>query len=150
MQLVFGRDAILNVKHTSDWEHIRQRKQTRNTDNSRCENQSRRAHQCSIGDKMSRNLTAMNMKDCFSNPCSVQQFQFLQCFRITAFDPQDGALPITHWGGGTSKQFRVAPWSSSLFSLNLPTLLLHDRTGGDGEWNYTDQGLNRVATQISR
>jgi hypothetical protein len=23
-QLVFGRDAILNVKHITDWEHIRQ------------------------------------------------------------------------------------------------------------------------------
>ena len=27
MQLVFGRDAILNIKHVSDWEHIRKRKQ---------------------------------------------------------------------------------------------------------------------------
>ena len=26
-KLVFGRDAILNIKHVSDWEHIRQRKQ---------------------------------------------------------------------------------------------------------------------------
>ena len=26
MQLLFGRDAILNIKHVSDWEHIRQRK----------------------------------------------------------------------------------------------------------------------------
>ena len=26
MQLVFGRDAILNIKHVADWEHIRQRK----------------------------------------------------------------------------------------------------------------------------
>ena len=29
MQLVFGRDAILNIKHVADWEHIRQRKQLR-------------------------------------------------------------------------------------------------------------------------
>ena len=27
MQLVFGRDAILNIKHVSDCEHIRQHKQ---------------------------------------------------------------------------------------------------------------------------
>ena len=27
MQLVFGQYAILNIKHVSDWEHIRQRKQ---------------------------------------------------------------------------------------------------------------------------
>ena len=27
MQLIFGRDVILNIKHIADWEHIRQRKQ---------------------------------------------------------------------------------------------------------------------------
>ena len=27
MQLVFGRYAILNIKHVADWEHIRKRKQ---------------------------------------------------------------------------------------------------------------------------
>ena len=26
MQLLFGQDAILNIKHVADWEHIRQRK----------------------------------------------------------------------------------------------------------------------------
>jgi hypothetical protein len=52
MQLVFGRDAILNVKHISDWEHIRQRKQTRINENNKRENKSRRAHQYSIGDKI--------------------------------------------------------------------------------------------------
>ena len=26
MQLVFGRDSIINIKHVADWEHIRQRK----------------------------------------------------------------------------------------------------------------------------
>jgi hypothetical protein len=40
MQLVFGRDAILNVKHISDWEHVRQRKQTRINMNNKRENQS--------------------------------------------------------------------------------------------------------------
>ena len=29
MQLVFFRDAILNINHVDDWEHIRQRKQLR-------------------------------------------------------------------------------------------------------------------------
>ena len=26
MQIVFGRDAILNIKHVADWEHTRQHK----------------------------------------------------------------------------------------------------------------------------
>ena len=29
MQIVFGRDVILNIKHVADWEHIWQRKQLR-------------------------------------------------------------------------------------------------------------------------
>jgi hypothetical protein len=35
MQLAFERDAILNIKQTSDWEHIRQQKQIRINDNNR-------------------------------------------------------------------------------------------------------------------
>jgi hypothetical protein len=52
MQLVFGQDAILNITHMTDWEHIRQRKQARIDENNRRKNLSRRAHDCSIGDKM--------------------------------------------------------------------------------------------------
>jgi hypothetical protein len=52
MQLAFGRDAILNMKHVSNWEHIRQRKQTRINENNKRENKSRRAHACSLGDKI--------------------------------------------------------------------------------------------------
>jgi hypothetical protein len=51
MQLVFGRDAILNVTHMTDWEHIRQQKQARINENDRRENLSRCAHNCLIGDK---------------------------------------------------------------------------------------------------
>jgi hypothetical protein len=52
MQLVFGRDAILNhVTHMTDWEHIRQRKQAQINENNRRENLSRRAHNYSLGDK---------------------------------------------------------------------------------------------------
>ena len=52
MQLVFGWDAILNVKHISNWEHIRQRKQIRINENNKRENESRRVHNYSLGDKI--------------------------------------------------------------------------------------------------
>jgi hypothetical protein len=52
MQLVFGQDAILNVKHITDWEHIKQQKQTRINENNRRENKSRCVHQYSLGDKI--------------------------------------------------------------------------------------------------
>jgi transposase InsO family protein len=40
MQLAFGRDAILNIKHMSNWEHIRQQKSTRINENNKRENKS--------------------------------------------------------------------------------------------------------------
>ena len=52
MQLVFGRDSILNIKHVSDWEHIRQRKQLRINHNNKCEKMRRNNHQYKVGDKI--------------------------------------------------------------------------------------------------
>ena len=52
MQLVFGRDAILNINHITDWEHIIQRKQTRINENNKRENKNRRDHQYQINDQI--------------------------------------------------------------------------------------------------
>ena len=52
MQLVFYRDAILNIKHVSDWEHIRQRKQLRINHNNKRKNMHRNNHQYKVGDKI--------------------------------------------------------------------------------------------------
>ena len=52
MQLVFGQDAILNIKHVSDWEHIQQRKQFRINHNNMRENMRRNNHQYKVGDKI--------------------------------------------------------------------------------------------------
>ncbi len=49
MQLVFGRDTILNIKHVTDWEHIRQRKQERINENNKRENKNRQDHQYRVG-----------------------------------------------------------------------------------------------------
>jgi hypothetical protein len=40
MQSAFSGDTILNTKHMSNWEHIRQRKQTRINENNKCKNKS--------------------------------------------------------------------------------------------------------------
>ena len=52
MQLVFGRDAILNIKHVADWEQIWKRKQLRMNHNNKCENMHRNNHQYKVGDKI--------------------------------------------------------------------------------------------------
>ena len=51
MHLVFGRDAILNIKHFADWEHIRQRKQLRVKHNNKRESMRRNNHQYKVGEK---------------------------------------------------------------------------------------------------
>ena len=52
MQLVFGRDVILNIKNVADWEHIWQRKQLQINYNNKRENMRRNNHQYKIGDKI--------------------------------------------------------------------------------------------------
>ena len=52
MQLVFGRDAILNIKHVADWEHIWQRKQLRINPNNMRENMWQNNHKYKVGDKI--------------------------------------------------------------------------------------------------
>ena len=49
---VFGRDAILNIKHVADWKHIQQRKQLRINHNNKRENMRRNNHQYKVGDKI--------------------------------------------------------------------------------------------------
>ena len=60
MQLVFGRYAILNIKHVADWEHIRQHKQLQINHNNKRENMRRNNHQYKVGEKVlvKRNKTS--------------------------------------------------------------------------------------------
>ena len=51
MQLVFGQDAILNIKHFADWEHIQQRKQEQIICNKKRENMRWNNHQYKVGEK---------------------------------------------------------------------------------------------------
>ena len=52
MQLGFGRDAILNIKHVADWEHIWQRKKLQINHNNKRENMRRNNHQYNVGEKI--------------------------------------------------------------------------------------------------
>jgi transposase InsO family protein len=52
MQIVFGRDAILNIKHTANWDAIKQRKQKLIHDNNIRENLKRKTHVYKVGDKV--------------------------------------------------------------------------------------------------
>ena len=52
MQLLFGWDAILNNKHVSDWEQMRQHKQEQTNRNNKRENMRWNNHQYKVGDKI--------------------------------------------------------------------------------------------------
>ena len=52
MQIVFGQDAILKIKHVADWEHIRQHKQWKNNHNNKRKNMRWNNHQYKVGDKI--------------------------------------------------------------------------------------------------
>jgi hypothetical protein len=51
-QLVFGRDAILNVKFDANWKYIQERKQRLIDENNRRENSTRIPHHYRVGDKV--------------------------------------------------------------------------------------------------
>ena len=51
-QLVFGRDALLNVAFQADWEYIKMRKQVRILQNNYNENKTRRDHVYSVDDRV--------------------------------------------------------------------------------------------------
>jgi len=51
-QLVFGRYMILNIKHTANWDYIRQRKQKIINKNNQRENSKRVEHHYQEGDKV--------------------------------------------------------------------------------------------------
>ena len=52
MQIVFDQDAILNIKHVADWEHIRQHKQLWINHNNKHENMRQNNHQYKVGDEI--------------------------------------------------------------------------------------------------
>ena len=51
-QLVFGRDAILNVSFEANWQYIKERKQKLITQNNKRENLTRIPHQYTLGDQV--------------------------------------------------------------------------------------------------
>ena len=52
MQLVFGRDAVLNMRHLADWRYIRERKQDSIDRSNARENAKRLPHQYKPGDQV--------------------------------------------------------------------------------------------------
>ena len=74
-QLVFGRDALLNVSFQADWEMIRQRKQRMINLNNACENITRKDYQYAVGQQVMVRLdpNRKHGEDHFKGPYTVSQ-----------------------------------------------------------------------------
>jgi hypothetical protein len=51
-QLVFGRDALLNISFQADWDYIKEQKQHRILQNNKRENAKRIPHTYNVGDQV--------------------------------------------------------------------------------------------------
>jgi RNase H-like domain found in reverse transcriptase/Integrase zinc binding domain len=72
-QLVFGRDAILNVKHEANWHYIKQRKQDLINKNNLLENAKRKPYCYKVGDKvlLKNDLHWKYGQDPYSGPYTI-------------------------------------------------------------------------------
>jgi hypothetical protein len=52
MELVFGRDAILNIQFQANWQYIKERRQRMITQNNQRENAKRKPYIYKVGDKV--------------------------------------------------------------------------------------------------
>ncbi len=74
-QLVFGRDALLNVSFEADWQYIKERKQCLILQNNKRENANRITHQYQVGDHVMVKLdpNRKHGSDRYSGPHNVTQ-----------------------------------------------------------------------------
>eukprot|EP00957_Ditylum_brightwellii_P198437 15122505-Ditylum_brightwellii.AAC.1 len=75
MQLVFGRDAIMNIKHKTDWSCIKQRREEVIRKNNEQENKKRKTHNYQIGDRvlLKGNRATKDGTNAYSGPYSIEQ-----------------------------------------------------------------------------
>ena len=85
MQLVFGQYAILNIKHATSWEHIRQRKQEQINHNNKRENMRHNNHQYKVGEKiLVKRKKKSKHKLEFMGPFLVTQI--IKCLKIRDYN----------------------------------------------------------------
>eukprot|EP00957_Ditylum_brightwellii_P067500 5124600-Ditylum_brightwellii.AAC.1 len=75
MQLVFGREAILNVNHEVDWSHIKQRREDLIRKNNEQENKKMKTHNYQIGDNvlLTGNRATKYGTNAYNGPYSIAQ-----------------------------------------------------------------------------
>jgi len=74
-QLVFGRDAMLNVQHEANWAYIKERRDKISSKNNKLENKTRKKYEYNVNDKVLLKMQA-NLKygiDAYTGPFKIVQ-----------------------------------------------------------------------------
>ena len=107
-QLVFGRDALLNISFIADWQYIKERKQNLILQNNKRENKTRIDHTYAVGDQVmieadpSRKLEGAR----FIGPYTVSQVYDNGTVRLT-IRPQHVELSHRHGTSANCDLFRA-------------------------------------------
>jgi hypothetical protein len=93
-QLVFGRDALLNVSFEADWQYVKDRKQQRILHNNRRENATRAEHTYKVGDQVMVRLDPSRKLDGarFTGPYAAHQVHDNGTVRLSRVADNGGAV----------------------------------------------------------
>ena len=93
-QLVFGRDALLNVSFEADWQYIKDRKQKLILQNNKRENATRIPHQYTVGDRVMvrRDPNRKHGSNQFKGPYTVTNVYDNGTVKLTRATPAGGAV----------------------------------------------------------
>ena len=93
-QLVFGRDALLNVSFEADWQYIKDRKQKLILQNNKRENATRIPHRYSAGDRVMvrRDPNRKHGSNQFKGPYTVTNVYDNGTVKLTRATPAGGAV----------------------------------------------------------
>ena len=96
-QLVFGRDAILNVSFQADWEYIKARKQKRILQNNKNENAKRLVHHYAVDDRVMirQDPNRKHGSDQYAGPYTVSKVNDNGTVQLRRDADQGGAVSQT-------------------------------------------------------
>ena len=88
-QLVFGRDAILNIKYKADWATIKARKEKLIAKNNAAKNKKRKQHEYNEGDKI---LIKNEIKSKYTNDPYSGPYEIIRVNRNSTLRYRKGAV----------------------------------------------------------
>jgi hypothetical protein len=97
-QLVFGRDALLNISFQADWQYIKERKQKLILQNNKRENAKRIPHEYDVGDRVmiKQDSNRKHGSDRYTGPFSIIQVNNNGTVKLSKVAPNGGAV-IETW-----------------------------------------------------